>query len=175
MIGLLRFVGLINAAVWFGSALFIAIGAESAATSPAMKDLLGPKNFPYFSLAIDQILTTRLFHVYLLCSVVALLHLAAEWLYLGKYPHRVWLGLVLCFCLIGVTQNYWLQPRLAAWHRLRYSGGAQSQAADHAFGYGQTASEMLDFIVILGLAVYLWRVAYPPEPARFLTPSKFRG
>lgn len=175
MIGLLRFVGLINAAVWFGSALFIAIGAESAATSPAMKDLLGPRNFPYFSLAIDQILASRCFHVYFLCSLVALLHLGVEWLYLGKYPHRIWLGLVLCFCLIGVTQNFWLQPHLANWHRLRYSGGAQSQEAAHAFHYGHAISETLNFVAIMGLAAYLWRVAYPPEPARFLSASKFRG
>jgi len=66
-------------------------------------------------------------------------------------------------------------PRLGLWHRLRYSGQAQSQAAARAFGYGQTTSELLNILGTLGLAVYLWRIAYPVEPSRFLSASKFRG
>ena len=69
MIGFLRFVGLMNAAVWFGAAIFFTFGIGAAAFSPEMKELLGPKNSPYFSGAIAQILIARYFHLQLLCGV----------------------------------------------------------------------------------------------------------
>ena len=174
MIGLLRFVGLINAAVWFGAALFAALAAGSA-VSPEMRELLGFRNFPYFSIAIGQMLLARYFHVYLICSFVALLHVAAEWLYLGKYPHRLWLTFILILVLIGIVQTYWLQPRLRTWHRLRYSEQTQSQAADRAFRFGQSLSEMLHIVVIAGLAIYVWRIAYPQNSTRFVSATKFRS
>ena len=41
MIGLLRFVGILNAAVWFGTAIFFSFGAGLVPFSPEMKTLLG--------------------------------------------------------------------------------------------------------------------------------------
>ncbi len=175
MIGLLRFVGLINAAVWFGAALFISLAVEPAATSLPMRDLLGPRNFPYFSVAASQIIIGRFVHVYLLCSVIGLLHLVGEWLYLGKYPHRLRLGLVLCLGLIGIFQNYWLLPKLQSWHYLRYTTQPQRQSADRSYQYGHALSEGLNLLTIGALGVYLWRVAHRPDPARFVSASKFRG
>lgn len=175
MIGLLRFVGLINAAAWFGAALFLVFGVDPALSSPAIKDLLGSKNFPYFSAAIDQVVVARYLHFYLLFSAVALLHIAGEWLYLGKYPSRTWLALVLGLILAGIVQTYWLQPNLQSWHRLRFSQIAQNQAAERNVTYGLRASEIINLLTMVGLAVYLWRIANPPDPARFLSASKFRS
>src|SRR5690242_20155814 len=107
-----------NAAIWFGAAMFAFLGAGPAlANSPAVQQLLGTKFFPFYSVALAQIVLARFFSFYMICSVVALLHLLAEWLYFGKYPSRVWLTLLFGLCLAGLFQAFWLQPRLAEWHR----------------------------------------------------------
>jgi hypothetical protein len=175
VIGLLRFVGLINAAVWFATILLVALAVEPAATSQDMIDLLSQRNFPYFSVAISYVIIGRFVHLYLLCSVIALAHLTAEWLYLGKYPHRLWVALVVCLALIGVLENYWLLPKLKAWHYLRSGPQARNQMADRSYQYGHMLFEGINLLAVGGLGLYLWRVAYPPEPARFVSTSKFRG
>ena len=175
MIGLLRFVGLINAAVWFATALLVILAVEPAATSSNMLDLLSQRNFPYFSVAVSHVIIARFVQLYLFCSVIALVHLTAEWLYLGKYPHRVWVGFVVCLGLIGVVQNYWLLPKLKAWHYLRSGLQTRNQMADRSYRYGHMLFESINLLAVGGLGLYLWRVGHPPDPARFVSTSKFRG
>ncbi len=167
--------GVLNAAVWVGAAFLFVFGIDPAARSPELRDLIGPANFPYFSVAIGQLLVTRYFHLFLACASLALLHLAAEWLYLGKYPKRAWLGFLLALWLFGLFQNYWLQPNLKAWHYAQYAKPPQSERAARAFRAGHAASQAADFLALCSLAFYLWRVANPPDPARFVSTSKFRG
>ncbi len=174
---MLRFVSLMNAALWFGAAVFFTFGAGPAAVSPEMQRLLGQNNYPFFSVAIGQLLATRYFHWHLVCSLVALLHLVAEWLYFGKYPRRLWLGLLLALCLIGVVQAYGLQPRLQALHRLEHARVEPElqQAAARSFRLWHGAALVLDVLMVAGLAVYVWRVANPTDPMRFVSASKFRS
>lgn len=174
VIALLRFVGVVNAAVWLGATVFFLVGAQPAALSQEMQNLFGPKSYPYFSVAVAQLLAARYFHLYLACSIVALLHLMAEWLYLGKYPHRFWLALVFGLCLAGMLQTYWLQPRLAEWHRVQFTRPDQRENAKRAFGTWQAMAQGLNFVVLGGLFIYLWRVTNPTEPTRFLS-AKLRS
>lgn len=175
MIGLLRFVGLLNAAVWFGATVFFTFGAAPALGSPEMQHLLSARNFPYFSVAIDHLLATRFFRWYLACSLVALLHMVAEWLYLGKYPKRLWLGLVLGLCLGGVVQVYGVQSQLKQLHQLRFTRPDLREAADRSFRAWHTAGTTLEVVLMGGLLVYLWRVANPPDQTRFLDAAKIRS
>ena len=62
MIGFLRFVGLLNAADGFGAAVFYAFIAGPAFASPEMGGLLTPANFPFYSVAIAQIVASRYFN-----------------------------------------------------------------------------------------------------------------
>ena len=175
MIGWLRFVGLTNAAVWFGAAFFCLLGALPSASSREMQELLGSNNFPYFSVAIGQVLQTRYFHWHLVCSAVALLHLVAEWLYFGKYPQKVALGLLAALCFIGLLQACWLQPRLKELHQLQHARTQQREAAARAYHVSDGFAEILNVAMLGGLALYLWRVANPPDVTRFVTPAKFRS
>src|SRR6266496_2641930 len=54
VIGFLRFLGILNAGVWLGAAIFFTFGAGPALFSQETQNLLGPKNYPYFSGAIAQ-------------------------------------------------------------------------------------------------------------------------
>ncbi len=183
MIGLLRFVGLINAALWFGASAFFTFWADPTLTSGQIRDLIGHNNYPYFSPAIAQILTAVFFRLYLLCSVVAVLHLAAEWLYLGKYPQKLWLGLVIGLLLLGVVQAYALQPRLRAWHQVQFArpeprdpaGRAARDSAARAFQAWHGVGRALDVVLVCGVGVYLWRMGNPLDPARFVPTAKFRS
>ncbi len=177
VIGLLRVVGLINAAVWFGATVFFLWAAEPALTQSAdIRQLLEPRNYPYYSVALGQLVAVRLFHLYVVCSVLALLHLTAEWLYLGKYPQRYWLALVLALSLAGLLQSFWLQPRLQSLHHQQFAAtSAQREQERRTFHTWQSLAHGLNLVLACGLGLYLWRVANPADPMRFVGTSKFRS
>jgi len=179
VIALLRFFGLVNAAVWFGSTFFFIFVTEPAVTgSEVMKALLGPKSFPYFSVAISQIIGTRFFTLFLVCALLAMLHVGAEWLYFGKYPRRVWLLLIFGLFLGGLAQNYGLQPTLKERLLLQHSANVpleQRERARHSFRAWNIIAAGVNLLLLSGLGIYLWRVANPPDEMRFLGAAKFPG
>jgi hypothetical protein len=179
VIGLLRFLGLLNAAVWFGAAFFF-IFIESPATtgSDAMRELLGAKSFPYFSVAISQIIATRFFTMFLVCAILAMIHMGAEWLYFGKYPRRFWLILIFALFLGGLAQTYGLQPRLKAQLLIQHSPNSrpeQRESAAASFKAWHAVSTSVNVFLLVGLGVYLWRVANPPDEMRFVGATNFPG
>jgi len=179
VIGLLRFVGILNGAVWLGATVFFVLSVAPAGSGLAMQNLLGPKNYPYFSVAIVQLLADRYFHLYLACAMVALLHLVAEWLYFGRYPDRVFLALLIGLCLAGLLQVYWLQPRLEALHDMAYQTQTlrpeQRDPPLRAFQVTRATAGALNWFMLAGLVGYLWRLAHPPDLPRFVSATKFRS
>jgi len=177
VIGFLRFVGLMNAAVWFGAAVLFVFGVEPAATSEQMRALIGAANFPYYGEAIRSLEAVSYFRIYLTCSVIALIYLIAEWLYFGKYPPRRWLILVLSLILLGFIRGYWLEPALSKLHRLEYGRATpveQREVAARAFRNWKMIARSIDVLLAVGLGFYVWRVANPAEPMRFVS-AKFRS
>jgi hypothetical protein len=178
VIAFLRFLGLMNAAVWFGAAVFFTFAAEPAALSPDMKDLIGTNNFPYFSVAIGDIIARRFVHLYTFCSVIALLYLVAEWLYLGKYPTRRWLLFIFSLILLGLLRGYWLQPTLRGLHDLQHARQGrveERETAARAFHTWSYIAKSFDLALVGGLAFYVWRVGNRADPMRFIGASKFRS
>jgi len=176
VIGFLRFVGILNAAVWFGSAVFFTFGAGFAPFSSDMKNLLGPNNYPYYSGAIAQILIARYFHFQVACGLVAVLHLLAEWLYLGKLPQKLQVGLLVGLCSASLLGAYALEPRLKTLHAIKYGVNTRPetrQIADRSFKAWHGVSMVVNLLVVGGLALYLWRAANPPDPTRFVRATKF--
>ncbi len=178
VIGFLRLVGLINAAVWFGAAVFFVFAAGPLAGSEAMQTLLGPRNFPYFSVLVYHLLAGKYYGLHLICSAIALLHLTTEWVYLGKHPQRFWLGLLLGLTLMGLLENVGVQPHLGQLHRAAFNARArpeQRETARRAYVVWNVISRSFEFVMVGGLALCLWRTANPPDPARFVPAAKFRG
>lgn len=167
-----------NAAVWFGAAIFFTFGIGAAPFSPEMKELLGPKNSPYFTGAIAQILVARYFHLQLACAAVALLHVLGEWVYLGRNPQKLWFGLLLAMIIAALLGNFWLQPKMKRLHTVKYAVNTSPQnreIADRSFRAWHGGSQAVNLLILIGLAAYLWRVANPADPARFVSTTKFRG
>ena len=178
MISFLRFIGLINAAVWLGAVVFISIIAEPAASAREMERLLGPGNFPFFSGAIAHIVLKRYFIFLGVTAVIALFHLLAEWLYMGR-PARTFstclLGGLLVLTLVG---GFWVEPHLARLHVQRFSPNAsliEQQAAAKNWRIWHAGFELLNVGMIAGLVVYTWRLANPSDAPRFISSIKFRG
>jgi hypothetical protein len=168
-------VGLFNAAVWFGAAIFFLVSVEPATISEEMKGMLGSKNSPYFSIAIGQLLVGRYFHFFLGCSVVAALHLTAEWLYFGKSPQRFWFALLVALWVGGAAQVWFIQPTLKEQHRLQFTRPAQREGAARAYQIWHGVSESVNILVLVGLGGYLWRIANPPDGTRFVSATKFHS
>jgi hypothetical protein len=167
-----------NAAVWFGTAVFFVFAGEPATSSSQMVELIGTNNFPYFSVAIGQILAARFFYVSCACSAVALVHLGVEWLYLGKYPSRPWLGVVAGLCLLGLAQGGIVQPAVRESHNRQFRQRvpvAEREAAARAFRAWRGLSKTLNLVLLAGLGCYLWRMGNPPDPMRFVSARQFRS
>ena len=167
-----------NAAVWFGATVFFTVGAGPALFSLDMKHLLGENNYPFFSGAIAQIVMARYFDLQLACSLVALAHAAAEWLYLGRPLQKFGLGLLLGLLFLGFVGGCGMQPKIKELHTrkyaLNYAPEVRASAAK-SLRVWHGLAQVANVVMLGGLAVYLWRVAHPVSMARFVAPTKFRS
>lgn len=178
MIATVRFIGLLNAAIWLGSAVFAILGADKAVTSQGMQELLGPKHFPYYSGVIVELVNARFWHLHIGCAAVALLHLSAESLYFGRVLRKPWLVVLCGLLLIGVVEVSGLQPKMhqlhLAAHAVNRPPAARQQAAN-IYRNWHAVSTIFEIFTLAALSAYLWRIANPNDPTRFLTPGKYRG
>jgi Domain of unknown function (DUF4149) len=178
VIGFLRFIGVINAAVWLGGTLFFTVIARPALGSPDMQALLGAGNFPYFSGAVAQLLLARCFHFQITCAVIAWCHLLAEWLYLGRPVRNFSFSLLAALLVCVLLGGYWLQPRLKRLHNLQYAVNVQPASREFAaksFRVWHAVSQGVNLLMIGGLIIYVWRAANPSDKLRFVSSVKFRG
>ncbi|MSU56986.1 MAG: DUF4149 domain-containing protein [Pedosphaera sp.] len=178
VIRLLRFVGVTNAAVWFGAAVFYTLCAAPAMISPEMESLLQPKNFPFFSGAVGQILLGRYFQFHFVCAAIALAHLLAEKLYLSRSPKRYWTGLLVVLFWFSVVGSFWLGPKLRDLQRGQFlvnATPAQREAAAKSFRVWHGVFQAVNVLLLGGVAVVLWRAANPSDELRFVGSAKFRG
>jgi hypothetical protein len=178
VIGILRFAGILVISVWLGAAVFFLTGVGPGAESEGMQQLLGARNYEYYATAIAQIFGARLFYFELTCGALALLHVLASWLYLGKNPRRFWLGLLACVVGLTLLEGAWLQPKLRrlhlSGHAVNLSDSTRQQALGSLKGWGHV-DVAIQLCVVAGLALYLWRLANPSDPPRFVSAVKFRS
>lgn len=167
-----------NAAVWLGATVFFSFAVGPALASDEVRQLLTPSYYPYYSRALIQVVATSYFHLAIACGVVALLHLLAQRLYWGRPPRRIVLGLAAGLFALALLDGNWLTPRLKHLHRAQYSQAAQPAeraAAARSFRTWHTVSQMLNVVMVAGLVLYVWHIANPPDPTRYVSSVKFRG
>ena len=176
VIRFLKFVGMTNAAVWLGAAVFLALGVEPGVFSTETLGFLKKPFYDYFSVVMDGIIRTHFLYFSLkVCGVVALMHLMAEWLYLGRRVPRPSLSLVIGLIALVLLNCLWLQSHLFGLHEARFktqtSRPAAQQGLQQSFDRWQRVSMAGDALMIGGLAFYLWRVAREDDPLRFVGSS----
>lgn len=172
MTGLLRFVGILNAAVWCGSAVFLVV-ALPGIFSAELKTLLTPERVGFAAEAV----VARFFFLQYWCGGIALAHLLGEWLYAGRRVRRLNLALVLAMLALALAGGLWAQPKMDKLHLVKYFGTVPEQRAQagKSFALWHAATESANVLVIAGLVLYLWSVSAPPESPRFVGFNKIRG
>ena len=112
----------------------------------------------------------RYFTLHLICGLLALAHLVAESLYLGRPLFRWTLALLTVVFLLGVVGAYGIQPRLKALHLAMYhpsSPAAEREPARKSFGRWHAVSQVLNLLVIGGTVVYLVRITRQSDSSRW--------
>lgn len=174
VIGLLRFVGLLNAAIWLGAAISFTVALGPAFFSAEMKSILPP---PYNG-AAAQIIIKRYFILLYCCGGIALLHFVLEKLYSGKVFERLTAGaLVFAICL-GLLGGIWLQPKLRDLHLKKYDSRSSPELraqVDRSFKTWHGVSQTMNLAVIGGLLLYFWRTSNAGNTSRFVNTHKFRS
>jgi hypothetical protein len=179
MTAILRFIGIMNAAIWLGGAVYFSFVAGRMPFSTDMNGLLG-NAFPYYSGAIAQIGISRYFHFHLFCCVIALLHLGAEWLYQERRNRKLLLWLVGAMLGLTLLGGYWLQPKLKRLHIIKHAANyaqPDKDAAAKSFKQWHALSMTMNLFMLGGLVVYTMHMTRPPEIARFVrtAPGQFRS
>ena len=179
----IRFIGVLNAAIWLGSAVFFTFAAAPAFFSSDAKAL---GIHPFYTGSMAQLVLSRYFYVQHICGLLAMAHLLAEWVYLGRALQRFTFGLLVALLCLGFAGGLWLQPKLKRLNLVRYSMNEnfkptpmpleERTAAEKAFRSWHPVSIVFNVVVLAGLVFYFWRVTHPPDDLRFVsTPTKFRS
>ncbi|MBI4658439.1 MAG: DUF4149 domain-containing protein [Verrucomicrobia bacterium] len=175
MLFLLRCVGVINAAIWFGATFFLCIVLGPSFTSDQMLSILPPSH----SGRALQIVLERDFVLQCWCGGIALVHLLVEWLYTGK-PLRPWAAyLVLGLLGLALVRGFWLEPKVKRLHLDVYGMRSTPQQREHARVplkvWGDVAG-IMRVLLACGLLAHLLQVSSTESSSRFLLgAAKFKG
>jgi len=181
--GFLRFIGVVNTAMWLGAGIFFAAVVLPAVFSQDMnKEVFHqPADSPFYSFypgGVAVVLFRRFFVLQYICGFVGLLHLCAEKLYLGRAFPRLGTSIVAGALGLSLVGGIWLQPRMEKLRQTMYYGQNQEQKekARHSFGMWHGISQFANLIVLAGLLIHIMSVSRPPnETIRYGTFTKFRG
>jgi hypothetical protein len=161
VISFLRFLGVANAAVWFGAAIFVTFFGGPVFFSDRMIHALSDQR--YYAGAAAQIFLSRYFLLHYVCGALAATHLLAEWLYLGRRLTRFTLGLLTVLLGLTLLGGFWMQPKLHDLHQTMYlNPQAEAKAsATQTFRIWHGVSQAANLLVTIGLLVYFWRLTHP--------------
>jgi hypothetical protein len=172
VLGSLRTIAILNAAIWFGSVIFFTFAAAPTFFSDEMTRLLGR---PHAG-AAAQLMVHRYFVVQIWCAGLALAHLIAEWLYSGRPLQRLRLLILVFLFVIGLLGGYVLQPRMKELHLKKYAVQTSPEvkaSANRSFSILHGTAMAMNLLVLAGVLVYLWDVTKPVNTARFASVNRF--
>lgn len=161
MISFLRFLGVLNVAVWLGAAVFVTFFGGPTFFSDRMIHALADQR--YYAGAAAQVFLSRYFLLHYICGVLAVIHLLAEWSYLGRQLTRITLGLLAIIIGLVLFGGVWMQPKLHDLHQTKYRSAVAEEhdAAAKTFRAWHGASQAANLVVNMGLLLYFWRLTHP--------------
>lgn len=173
MLGLLRFIGLVNAAVWLGAGVFFTLGVGQAVFADEMKRIFEK----YYVGIIAQHLIGTYFTFHIVCGCIALAHYLSE-TFLTRRAFRKWtVAAIAVPLLLGCLGAFVLQPKMRALYQTMYRApqAEQRDSATKQFRVLHGISQVLNLISITFVGICFWRISNPPETPRFVSSHKFRG
>ena len=172
MTSVLRFIGLANAAVWLGTAVFMTVAGGPAFFSETMIGLLGR---PHAG-AAAQVVWQSYFVLQYVCAGIAVVHLLTEWICLGRPFSPRGISLVTAMMVLVLWSGIWIQPKLRQLHLTIYgvrSLPVQAEQARRSFRVWHGVSQGNNMLVLLGLIFYLWQLSRLNPSLRFVPQTKF--
>ncbi len=162
--GFLRFIGVVNAAIWFGGSVVCSLVMLPGFFTGPMKAVLPP---PYNG-AAAQVIIERYFWFQHICAAVALLHLWAERLYTNRAGERITASVLAILFGLGLAGGFWLQPKLQQLYLAKYRAPSAEQRAEAAadFRTWHAVSRVADTVMLPALLFYLWRLTSASHPSR---------
>jgi hypothetical protein len=172
--GFLRFIGLLNAAVWLGAAVFFTVAVGPAFFSAEMLSFLSCS----FAGRAAEVVIGRYFTLQQWCGGIALAHLILEYFHSGRPVEKFTLLVVMVLFGLALAGGYWLEPKLHALQQVRYStraSPARRAEAGAAFKAWHGAARAADLAGLAGLLFYFWRLTRPAGGPRFASFDKFKS
>ena len=172
MLIVLRIIGVFNAAIWLGAAIFFTFGVAPGVFSEEMR-----KFFPgEYTGIIGQVLIGRFFTFSLVCGLIALGHFFAEMMYAGKSFRRFTFALLALVLALGLLGGHVFAPKIKELHHLKYRGPVEQRpAAEQQLKRLHAISATANLLSLIALIIYTWQVTNPSDPTRFVGSGKFRG
>lgn len=158
----LRFVGVLNAAIWLGATVFFTVGAGPAIFSDEMAAFTHASH----RARIAEILIARLFVLQQVCGLIALALLLVEFVRAGRLIRRLPLAVVSGLFVVSLVSGFWLVPKMHSLQRVRYSAVStpqQQAAAARTFNALHGLSQTMNLFVIAGLLFHLAQVTRLPQ------------
>ena len=169
---MVRYLAVLNAAIWLGATVFFTLGAGPAIFGPDVALFL-PK--PYRARVAEEVIA-RLFTLQQVCGAFALALLLADCVRAGRWVRRVHVGVVGGMWVAALLAGYWLAPKLHELQQVRYSPEAnptEQAAATRSFNAWHGISQAMNLAVLAGLLFHLGAVSRPPEAPKLA--NTFRG
>ncbi len=170
-----------NAAIWFGSAVFVLVAAPVFFSKAVQSTPLGQ----FWPGVMVQFVFERFFHLQCICVALAIVHQLAEWVYLGRILHRWIMVLLGAFLLIILAEGLIIEPKLKSLYLVKYAmtekytQGRYTQAdqreAQASFRTWHGVSRALSLVVVIGLGLFFWKVVHVGDNHRFVSATKFRS
>ena len=176
MAPILRFIGLLNAAVWLGAMVLFTAFVGPALFSPEVKMLVGRSE--WLPGAIAQILVERYMTLQQWCAIIALIHLIFDWLYTGKIFAKSSMFILLICLGIALAGTRLLAPQMKQLHVMKYSpqsAAAQREHATRNFRILHGTSQVTNLLALCGVLFYYWRLSVGPQAGRSGAAARYRN
>jgi hypothetical protein len=173
---ILRFIGLLNAAVWLGAMVLFTAILGPALFSPEVKILVGRSE--WLPGAIAQILVERYMLLQQWCAIIALIHLIFDWLYTGKLFAKSSIFILLICLGIGLSGTRLLAPEMKKLHLIKYapqSAQADRERANRNFRILHGTSQVTNLLSLCGVLFYYWRLSVGPQAGRSGAAARYRN
>jgi hypothetical protein len=169
VLAFLRFIGLVNAAIWFGTALFFTFAVGPVFFGDAVLNIFGGRQAPYskaYAGLVAVVVMKRYFIWLQVCGLIAVLQGAAEAAYQGQSWKQFRNFLAVGLLGVSLLGGLWLEPTLEKLQAAKYNQRAtpqQRELAGQSFGVWHGISQGVNLLTLAGLLVFFWKTAHPRQ------------
>jgi len=176
----IRIIGLFNAAIWFGMAVFFTAGVSPTFFSHKILSLFGGENSLYsraYAGAVNVTVLEKYYYWHYICGVIAFCHLVFEWLFGGYLISRFKPSLLVLICSINLICGIFLMPPLKKFQLQKYDLKAPPtlrEAASSSFKTLHLISYSLNLVVIVSTGLYFYNFTNHINEQRLVIKDKIR-